>query len=419
MDFNGIEVIGYWISPAFSPLPVAVILRTIVAVSALVAHTTTKRDIMSTINAGTHTTNDERDKTSHDAFDLGQCCMDPCSYIFAKSLKLWNRRNGRSYQQSTKTKQTHITAAKNNNTADDKDKQAVVIFAVQQATYVLVMGGGWTIIFLRAYPLLDRTLLATQVISSSHKTAGVLIFIACIASWLLAKFTPPGSITKETLYKFDNYKYDGVLYRTGCVCPTSKIRKLARSKFDRFSFQQVPRFDHFCGWLGNSIGEENYRFFLIFVTVHTFMAFYGTIMTFVLMKAAGQEALLNSTGNTNPGYFHIYVAALGKDPLVVATAVALLTSVPLFVQFLCFHASLVRRGMTTNEHFKWRVRNNANSRPPLTDEENARSSIPPPCAILAASLPTTKPEQFYNLGWAGNIYEVFFPRSLRIEVKAL
>ena len=364
-------------------------------------------------------TNTEPDKNNDDAFDLGQCCMNPCYYFYVKSLKLWNKRSGRSYQQSTaRTKQACTTTTTTATTTDDKDKQTAVIFAVQQATYVIVMGGGWTIIFVRAYPLVDSTLLATQVISSSHKTAGVFIFIACIVSWLLAKFTPPGSITKETLYKFDNYKYDGVLYRPGCVCPTSNIRKLARSKFDRFSHQQVPRFDHFCGWLGNSIGEENYRYFLVFVTIHTFMAFYGTIMTFVLMKAVGQEALLKSTGSTNPGYFHIYVAALGKDPLVVATAVALLTSVPLFLQFLCFHASLVRRGVTTNEHFKWKVRNN-NSRPLLADEENARSSIPPPCQILGSSLSSMEPEQFYNLGWAGNIYEVLFPRSLRMEVKAL
>ncbi len=40
------------------------------------------------------------------------------------------------------------------------------------------------------------------------------------------------------------------------------VPKLARSKYDMYSGQHVPRFDHFCGWLGTPIGEENYRYFL-------------------------------------------------------------------------------------------------------------------------------------------------------------
>ena len=53
------------------------------------------------------------------------------------------------------------------------------------------------------------------------------------------------------------------------------IKKAARSKFDKHTSSHVPRFDHFCVWLNQSVGLLNYKYFLLFLIVHDFMLAYG------------------------------------------------------------------------------------------------------------------------------------------------
>ena len=76
------------------------------------------------------------------------------------------------------------------------------------------------------------------------------------------------------MQKFDNYKYDNVIYAAR-DCRTLKFRKVARSKFDTNTKQCVAKFDHYCIWLNNTVGEMNYRYFLVFLIVHMFMLAYG------------------------------------------------------------------------------------------------------------------------------------------------
>ena len=362
--------------------------------------------------------------TFDDACDLGQCCMDPCYYFYAKAKKVWDRRQ----QQSQQRQHTTAITSSTDPAATAKHTKAAFLFALQQTTYYMLIGGCWAIIFLRAFPLLDES----EHISHRHKPAGVVVFVACVASWLLAKLTPPGSITQDTLWKFDNYRYDGVLYHhndtttTTMMCPSLQMRKLARSKYDRYSGHHVPRFDHYCGWLGNSIGEENYRFFLVFVLVHTLMALYGTCMTFALMKDAGETVLVGLKDTAAPfsGY-DVFLAALRVDAWVVSTIVLMGMSLPFLISFLVFHVLLVRRGMTTNEHFKWKAlgaggngTSAVSSRRADVEHQAGTNPCPDVCKLGSSSAqPQT---QFYNLGFAGNIHEVFVPRSLRAGgVKAM
>lgn len=327
------------------------------------------------------------------------------------------------------------------------------MFTVQQTTYFLLIGGCWTIIFWRAYPLIDAS---QGRISSYHRTAGYAMFITCIVSWLWAKLTDPGSITSNTLWKFDNYRYDGVLYHAPSTLETQQPhhnstdnattnsnndsrQKLARSKFDRYSGHQVPRFDHFCGWLGQSIGEENYRCFLVFVTVHTIMAMYGTTMVIILMSDAGKMLLMSPADgmagtnimngdDMNVSVVDIFWAALRVDAWVVLTSLLMGISLPFLLTFLSFHAFLVKRGMTTNEHFKWKARRDQHTNAPQlkmgdiehttysNDDSNCHGTIQlsASSSSISSSL-LAQQQQFYNLGFAGNLHEIVFPRSLRLR----
>jgi hypothetical protein len=75
------------------------------------------------------------------------------------------------------------------------------------------------------------------------------VFLLCVGSWQSACRSGPVNITQDTMHQCDNYRYDGLLAIVIKICQTLKIRKLSRSKYDRYTHKQVPRFDHHCGWL--------------------------------------------------------------------------------------------------------------------------------------------------------------------------
>uniref|UniRef100_A0A7S2HQJ0 Palmitoyltransferase n=1 Tax=Helicotheca tamesis TaxID=374047 RepID=A0A7S2HQJ0_9STRA len=226
-----------------------------------------------------------------------------------------------------------------------------------QVVYLVVVLGSWSVMFAYGYPLIEKS----SQVSSYHKYSGYVVFALCMGSWRYACGVSPGYITENSIPKFDNYPYDNLLY-TDKLCPTVKIRKLARSKYDRFSKRHVARFDHFCGWLNQAVGEENYRYFLFFLIVHFFMCAYGSVVTALLFYGEIVDRdLLNATFiNEVTGaevkadkwvvfqYLvtaHYYLSRVFLVMVVVALALGV---------FLGFHLYITSRGMTTNEHAKWK-----------------------------------------------------------------
>ena len=110
--------------------------------------------------------------------------------------------------------------------------------------YVVVVHGSWSVIFAYIYPWIARQSYVSQI----HRVVGVGVFAACVASWRYASTCSPGIITKDTLHLYNHYPYDNYMFAHS-ICRTRKIPRPARSKFDRFKYgENVPRFDHFCGW---------------------------------------------------------------------------------------------------------------------------------------------------------------------------
>jgi palmitoyltransferase len=292
-------------------------------------------------------------------------------------------------------------------------------------------------------------------------------------SWRKAGTTSPGYITERNIPKYDNYPYDNLLY-VNKKCPTLGFRKLARSKYDRFTKKHVARFDHYCGWIDNAVGEENYRFFLLFLFVHISMCIYGTIVTFHLLRGEVRDRDL-----FNAIFFNAETGEeIEADLWVIAhyifmkhfqlCAVFLLMAVMSVVLglFFMFHLSIASRGMTTNEYYKWRqvhkwykkekskflraVKEGIIKDDQAFVSEQARntekSSFAPvnisdgdvgcvgPVNVNADSSqvqqvsaddgdekeevdkimdPGPRPKNVYDLGMVGNFGEVLFPRSLR------
>jgi hypothetical protein len=53
------------------------------------------------------------------------------------------------------------------------------------------------------------------------------------------------------------------------LCLQCKRVRPARSKYCRVSERCVSRFDHYCPWIGNAVGERNHRDFVIFLCLET------------------------------------------------------------------------------------------------------------------------------------------------------
>ncbi len=155
--------------------------------------------------------------------------------------------------------------------------------------YFFVVLGCWTVVFWYVYPWIDES----QYVRNYHKYVGYAVFLACFGSWRLANKSPPGIITAKSFSRYDHYPYDNLMFLPNRRCETTNLIKIPRSKFDRLKYKQnVPRYDHFCGWVFNTIGEENYRWFLLFLAVHVVMCVYGSAICSLLFWGEIQEKQL-------------------------------------------------------------------------------------------------------------------------------
>mmetsp|Transcript_28903 Transcript_28903/g.43648 ORF Transcript_28903/g.43648 Transcript_28903/m.43648 type:complete len:364 (-) Transcript_28903:51-1142(-) len=345
-----------------------------------------------------HPDHQSTDDMYDDACDLGQFCLNPGWFLFVKMKEFyfWN------FHESSSS------------SLEKKKKKSVPILSsiqIQHLTYLIAVYGSWFIIFSKGYTLFRES----PHVSNIHMTVGNYLFCFCIGSYLLARSTSPGIITEETMSKFDNYQYDDVLYTRNQVCPTLTIRKLPRSKYDRYTHRHVARFDHFCGWINQSIGEENYRWFLLFLSVHTFMCIYGTFVTFIALW--GEACSVDGGSLTKMSRF------LSTDYSLTAVLLLMGNMALVLTAFLSFHLFIISEGMTTNEYYKWKIINeryakgcsaavsNGKNFPLLggkakNDEESNN------LAIRSVGTSMCPPINQYNLGVFRNFYEVICPRSL-------
>ena len=312
-----------------------------------------------------------------DTCDLGQCCMNPCGWLFTKVLA--------PLLPTTTTAASQLLAQK-----------APLLF------YFVVTYGVWDIILYFVYPLVDTA----PNVPAYHKTIGYFVLLFCILSWLVACNVSPGSITKESLHRYDNYPYDNVLFKSK-ICPTLRIRKLARSKYDRYSDSHVPRYDHYCAAIGQTVGEENYRFFLMFLIIHTGMCYYGFIMVARILWDAvllehGQNNLLKKSGLSLATALPRLVAIGFQDTFLTALLIFLVVVAGSLTYFLGFHVYILYAGMTTNEYYKWKDVAHERKLQKSGDEESGSTTSK---AGMSKNI--------YDNGACSNINEVVFPRSLR------
>ena len=122
---------------------------------------------------------------------------------------------------------------------------------VLQSLYLGLVVGGYGLVVAVAYPRVPGPSLAAY-----HKALAACSFASCLLSFAAASATEPGYVVDaRSVALHDGYAYDGVLFVAGRICPSAKVRKVARSKFCVASNRIVARVDHFCPWLNIAVGE--------------------------------------------------------------------------------------------------------------------------------------------------------------------
>jgi palmitoyltransferase len=195
-----------------------------------------------------------------------------------------------------------------------------------------------------------------------HVQVAPFVFAACVISWRKAMRSSPGLITANTLHLYDHFPYDEWMFVSGKTCATRNIPRLARSKFDRFKYNEnVARYDHYCGWVYNTIGEENYRWFLLFLFVHVAMCVYGAYVVGALFYGVILEQRLMElvffdrfTGEEIPATRWIVFQYLFHKHMMEAAVLTIMVVMAIVLGlFLLYNSWLISRGLTSNESYKW------------------------------------------------------------------
>eukprot|EP00613_Pedinella_sp_CCMP2098_P000833 CAMPEP_0171619244 /NCGR_PEP_ID=MMETSP0990-20121206/15253_1 /TAXON_ID=483369 /ORGANISM="non described non described, Strain CCMP2098" /LENGTH=436 /DNA_ID=CAMNT_0012184255 /DNA_START=16 /DNA_END=1326 /DNA_ORIENTATION=+ len=227
---------------------------------------------------------------------------------------------------------------------------------ILQTFYLAIVLGAYSMVVMYGYPMIP-----CKYLSSIHKYTAFGAVAVNLVLWYLACTVSPGIITHENLERYQCYSSDKYLFAPGRKCPTVGIVKPPRSKYCKLTQAHVARFDHFCPWLNQAVGAENYRWFLAFLLGHCLLLLYGALgMGALVMAEVADKELMTSkfyNAKTNTHVeatkWVVFQYLLFNIWGVVAVCVLCAVMCAVLFGFLVYHLLLAARNMTTNESYKW------------------------------------------------------------------
>ena len=230
-----------------------------------------------------------------------------------------------------------------------------------QVLYHMILGGAFIAWVREGESSLPAYLVKTP--PNQTKMEAYIGFTLCLGTWFLANFKGPGKITKNNVKCYMHHPYDNLLYTENNFCETCEVVKPARSKHCTLCDKCVPSFDHHCIWLNQCVGENNYRYFMLFLLVHSAVFLYfGTVLFYILISPLYEHNLISAFRNSKGGgqplsiSHALFIYLLGPQKTIfMLTFMAVVFGIGL-TMFLCYHLHITFIcGQTTNETFKWKA----------------------------------------------------------------
>ena len=234
-----------------------------------------------------------------------------------------------------------------------------------QTVYASLVFGGYGVVLWEAYPQIPNAYMAGY-----HRYIGVVVVGVTLWAWYKACSVSPGYITHANYKTFDNYPVDNMMYfpdqyytykNAEGVEVKPKVPKLPRSKHCSVTDQVIARFDHFCPWLNNAVGERNYKYFLLYLFMTSFMLTYGAAASGSVVMTLITSQKLFAARNVNKVTGEVITASKQmvfqycmhkQQTMMMLFFLCGIMGIVVFC-FFCYHLYLISDNRTTNEGFKW------------------------------------------------------------------
>lgn len=178
---------------------------------------------------------------------------------------------------------------------------------------------------------------------------------------------PPGARTRQVLIRDHMIKLN--------YCHSCRFFRPPRASHCSTCDNCVERFDHHCPWVGNCIGQRNYRYFILFLYSLSLYCLYVLVFAIVNLVLLYQE------------HKNVMTAIKLSPASLIEIAVAFLTMWTI-IGLAGYHTLLMCRGITTHEdirHFP-RVLQQAGHKNPFAKKNKCSTFIYALCGPQIPSL---------------------------------